>query len=101
MAAVPASGPFFKRIGGSERFCFFHAPQVARGASPRGSILAVHACKLAIKEERGAARGQTEDAVGLFADEICDDVCSDEARGFGGGLDDDFHAVRGSNQEFR
>jgi exosortase A-associated hydrolase 2 len=54
LAAVPASGPFFKRIGSGERFCFFHAPQLAAGASPRGSILAVHAFAEEMNKTRAA-----------------------------------------------
>ncbi|MEO8938472.1 MAG: hydrolase 2, exosortase A system-associated [Burkholderiaceae bacterium] len=48
---MPSTGPFFMRIDGSERFCYFHA---AVGA-PRGAILAVHAFAEEMNKTRAAA----------------------------------------------
>ena len=58
MNGVPATGPFFQRAAGpgaGERFCFFHAPVVASGERPRGSVLAVHAFAEEMNKTRAAA----------------------------------------------
>lgn len=44
------SGPFFLRVSGTERFCYFHAPRV----SMRGSVLAVHAFAEELNKSRAA-----------------------------------------------
>lgn len=60
--AAPATGPFFlrdaARDGGSERFCYFHAPAAGPSgvpALPRGSVLAVHAFAEEMNKTRAVA----------------------------------------------
>ena len=52
-SAAPATGPFFEEVGGSGRFCFFHAAGGSGGA--RGCILAVHAFAEEMNKTRAAA----------------------------------------------
>ena len=53
-------GPFFLRVSGTERFCYFHAP---RGPI-RGSVLAVHA----FAEELNKSRAVVADGARALAD---------------------------------
>jgi len=53
-------GPFFLRVSGTERFCFFHAPR----GSMRGSVLAVHA----FAEELNKSRAAVADGARALAD---------------------------------
>src|SRR4030095_8952097 len=68
--------------------------EVERGHTGKiEAFLAMHAREFAIHRERRAACCQAEHAVGLLADEIGDDVRSDETGGFRCGLNDDFHGI--------